>query len=242
MTSTSWSKHLLARNPVLNVLVLAAVFNLFCAALVYDERQNAFDQATSASSNLVASVGRDISRNIEIIDLTIHKLIERVNQPGFNQLSSDLQRQLLFDQVATAQYFAALAVVDENGKLRYHSRFTDLDIINVAKHQYFTVHRDRPNVGLYVSLPIKSPVGLGWGLVFSRRLSHQDGRFAGIAYVGLSLNYFTDLFGRMDLGPNGSMSLMRTDRKLLVREPFNEKQLGTDVSAAELYRYYPDQR
>jgi diguanylate cyclase (GGDEF)-like protein/PAS domain S-box-containing protein len=242
VTSISWSKNLLARNPVLNVLVLAAIFNLFCAALVYDERQNAFDQAKAASSNLVASVSRDISRNIEIIDLTIQKLIERVNQPGFNQLGPDLQRQLLFDQVARAQYFAALAVVDESGRLKFHSRFTDLDIINVAKQQYFTAHRDHPDVGLYVSLPIKSPVGLGWGLVFSRRLSHPDGRFAGIAYVGLGLDYFTDLFGRMDLGPNGSMSLMRTDRKLLVREPFNEKQLGTDVSAAELYRYFPKQR
>jgi diguanylate cyclase (GGDEF)-like protein/PAS domain S-box-containing protein len=46
----------------------------------------------------------------------------------------------------------------------------------------------------------------------------------------------------MDLGLNGSMSLMRADRKLLVREPFNEQHLGTDVSKAELYRYYPEQR
>ena len=108
MISISWCKNLLARNPVLNVLVLAAVFNLFCAALVYDERGNAFDQAKAASSNLVASVSRDISRNIEIIDLTIQKVIDRINQPGFTELGSDLQRQLLFDQVATAQYFAAL--------------------------------------------------------------------------------------------------------------------------------------
>ncbi|MBM6581850.1 EAL domain-containing protein [Microvirga sp. BT689] len=242
MISISWCKNLLARHPVLNVLVLAAVFNLFCAALVYDERGKASDQARSAASNLVASVSRDISRNIEIIDLTIQKVIDRVNQPGFTELGSDLQRQLLFDQVATAQYFAAIAVVDENGRLRYHSRFTDPNIINVAKLQYFSVHRDRPDVGLYVSLPIKSPVGLGWGLVFSRRLSHPDGRFAGIAYVGLGLDYFTDLFRRMDLGRNGSMSLMRADRKLLVREPFDEKHLGTDVSGAEIYRYYPQQR
>ncbi|WP_114947668.1 EAL domain-containing protein [Microvirga calopogonii] len=242
MTSISWCKNLLARNPVLNVLVLAAVFNLLCAALVYDERGNASDQARAASSNLVASVSRDLSRNIEIIDLTIQKVIDRVTQPGFTELGSDLQRQLLFDQVATAQYFAAIAVVDENGKLRYHSRLTDLNIINVAKLQYFSIHRDRPDVGLYVSLPIKSPVGLGWGLVFSRRISHPDGRFAGIAYVGLGLDYFTDLFRTMDLGPNGSMSLMRADRKLLVREPFNEKHLGTDVSGAGIYRYYPQQR
>ncbi|WP_414476000.1 EAL domain-containing protein [Microvirga sp. M2] len=242
MISISWCKNLLARNPVLNVLVLAAVFNLFCAVLVYDERGNAFDQARAAAGNLVASVSRDISRNIEIIDLTIQKVIDRVNQPGFAGLASDLQRQLLFDQVATAQYFAAIAVVDETGRLRYHSRFMDPDIINVAQNQYFTVHRDRPDVGLYISLPIKSPVGLGWGLVFSRRLSYPDGRFAGVAYVGLGLDYFIDLFRRMDLGPNGSMSLMRADRKVLVREPFNEKHLAMDMSGAELYRHYPKVR
>ncbi|SCZ00161.1 EAL domain-containing protein [Microvirga guangxiensis] len=242
MISLSQPEKLIARNPVLNVVVLAAVFNLLCVALIYDARGNAHDQAKASSSNLVASVSRDISRNIEIIDLTIQRIIGRVSQPDFSQLGSELQRQLLFDQVATAQYFAAIAVADEKGRIKHHSRFMSPEIINVAKNQYFTVHRDSADVGFYVSLPIKSSVGLGWGLVFSRRLSHPDGRFAGIAYVSLSLDYFTDLFRKMDLGSNGSMSLMRADKKLLVREPFNEKQLGIDVSKAEIYRYYPEHR
>jgi diguanylate cyclase (GGDEF)-like protein/PAS domain S-box-containing protein len=107
---------------------------------------------------------------------------------------------------------------------------------------YVKVHQDRPDAGLYVSVPIKSPYGFGWALVFSRRMSHPDGRFAGIAYVALSLDYFTDLSRRLDLGTNGSMSLLRADGTLLVREPFNERHLGADVSAAEIYRYYPKER
>ncbi|QRM30403.1 EAL domain-containing protein [Microvirga sp. VF16] len=238
----SWYRSALARNPVLNVLVLAAFFNLFCVALIFDERQNALIQAKGSSGNIVAAVGRDISRNIEIIDLTIQKIIDRIKQPDFARQGSDLQRQLLFDQVATARYFAAIAVADQTGKLTYHSRLTDLNVINVATNQYFMAHRDHPDTGLYVSLPIKSPVGLGWAIVFSRQLSHLDGSFAGIVYVALSLDYFTDLFRRMDLGPNGSMALIRRDGKLLAREPFNERQLGTDISTTDIYRQFSMER
>lgn len=239
VTSFVWLKRALARNPVANVLVLAAVFNLFSAALVLDERRSALRHAKEASSNLVAAVGRDLSRNIEIIDLTIQKVIDRINQPDFARLPPDLRRQLIFDQVATARYFAAIGVTDQDARVIYQSRLADPSILRVAQFDYVKVHRERPDVGLYISLPIKSPHGFGWGIVFSRRMSRPDGSFAGIAYVALSLDYFTDLFGRMDLGPNGSMSVMRGDGKLLVREPFHEGHLGADVSKAEIYRHYP---
>ncbi len=242
VTSFSWLKRALARNPVLNVLVLAAVFNLFCAALVFDERQNALEVARASSSNLVAAAGRDISRNIEIIDLTIQKVIERIQRPDFPQLAPDLQRQLIFDQVATARYFAAIGVTDEKDRVVYQSRMADPSVIRVAHLDYAKIHHERSDVGLYVSVPIKSPFGFGWAIVFSRRMSHPDGSFAGIVYVALSLDYFTDLLRRMSLGPNGSMSLMRADGKLLVREPFDERHLGADVGKAEIYRYYPKER
>ncbi|WP_147282432.1 EAL domain-containing protein [Microvirga subterranea] len=238
----SWLKRALARNPVANVLVLAVVFNLLGAALVLDERQSALEHAKASSSNLVAAVARDISRNIEIIDLTIQKIIDRIDQPDFSDLPPDLRRQLIFDQVATARYFAAIGVTDANSRVIYQSRMADPSILRVANFDYVKVHRERPDVGLYVSVPIKSPHGFGWGIVFSRRISGADGSFAGIVYVALSLDYFTDLFRRMDLGSEGSMSLMRTDGKLLVREPFNEEQLGANVSLADLRRGHANVR
>lgn len=218
------------------------IFNLLGAALVLDERQGALEHAEASSSNLVAAVARDISRNIEIIDLTIQKIIDRIEQPDFSELSPDLRRQLIFDQVATARYFAAIGVTDANSRVIYQSRMADPSILRVANFDYVKVHRERPDIGLYVSVPIKSPHGFGWAIVFSRRMSRADGSFAGIVYVALSLDYFTDLFRRMDLGPEGSMSLMRTDGRLLVREPFHEKQLGADVSKADIYRHYPASR
>src|SRR5689334_9893060 len=180
--SLFWLKRALAHNPVLNVLVLAAVFNLFGAVLVYDARQNALEQAKASSSNLVAAIARDVSRNVEIIDLTLQKIIDRLEQPGFADLDPDLRRQLIFDQVATARYFAAIGVIDEADRVIYQSRMADPSVIRVAHLDYARIHRERPDAGLYVSLPIKSPFGFGWAIVFSRRMSHPDGRFAGVVY------------------------------------------------------------
>jgi len=234
-------RQAVAQRPVWNVMVLVIIFNVFSAAMIWGERKAASAQAAASAGNLVAAMARDISRNIEIIDLSLQKVLERVQQPSFKSLDPDLQRLLLIDQVTTARYFAAIAVTDEAGKVVYHSRTKTPGFIQIADKAYFSIHRDRPDVGLYISVPIRSPYGYGLAIVFSRRISDGDGKFAGIAYVALDIGYFTDLFGRMNLGPNGSMSLIRADKKLLARVPFSEADLGKDVSNAAIFQHYPEE-
>jgi diguanylate cyclase (GGDEF)-like protein/PAS domain S-box-containing protein len=235
-------KRFLTHHSIWNVVVLAAVFALLFILLIIDERRVALEQTKTTAHNLVSAVGRDISRNSEIIDLTLQKLIHRIQQPDFAERDPVLQRQLLLDQVATARYFSAIGVTDANAKVLYHSRATDPSAIEIGGFEYFTVHRDRPDASLFISLPIKSRHGYGWALVFSRRLSNHDGSFAGIAYVALSLDYFTDLFERMELGQGGSMTLLRADGRLLARVPESEKGLGTNVRNAGIYHHFPQKR
>ncbi len=210
--------------------------------ILIDERRVVRAQAQASAGNLAWAVERDIARNIEIIDLSIRTIMSRIQDPDFAQHDPGLQRQLLLDEVATARYFAAIAVTDADAKVLFHSRTVDPSVLQIHTFDYFKVHRDRPDAGLYISLPVKSRHGYGWGLVFSRRLSNPEGSFAGIAYVALSLDYFTDLFQKMDLGSNGSMTVLRTDGRLLARVPFSEEQLGMEAKNAGIYHHFPQRR
>ena len=73
-------------------------------------------------------------------------------------------------------------------------------------------------------------------MVFSRRLSHADGGFAGIAAAGVQLAYFQDLFGRLNLGAHGAAMLLRTDGVVLAHWPETAGQVGRDISADPVFQ------
>ncbi|MPR11591.1 EAL domain-containing protein [Microvirga tunisiensis] len=235
-------KRGLAQSPVWHVVLLAVVINLTCGALIWNERGVALRKAETSSRNLVAAAGRDISRNIKIIDLTLLKIINKIRPSDPLNLPPEFAQQFAFDEVAAEQYYSAIGVVDATDRVIFQSRMADPGVLRVGHLDYVKVHRESPDVGLYVSAPIKSPYGFGWALVLSRRMSSPDGSYAGVAYVALSLDYFTDLFRRMNLGPKGTMTLARNDGKVIVREPSTEQFLGADLSKAELYRHYPREK
>ena len=71
----------------------------------------------------------------------------------------------------------------------------------------------------------------------SRRLSNPDGSFAGIVLLAVNIAYFHDLFAGLTLGPHGSMSLIGRDGAMLMRQPYDPKVIGRNISAATFRRF-----
>lgn len=69
----------------------------------------------------------------------------------------------------------------------------------------------------------------------SRRLSRPDGTFAGVVVGTLRLQYFHDLFQKMNLGARNSINLFRIDGTLLARNPHRDEDVGRDLSNAEFF-------
>ena len=93
-------------------------------------------------------------------------------------------------------------------------------LINFADRDYFQVHAQRPDLGLYISRPFTSRLGHGEpSIALSRRLPDKDGRFAGIVAGALRLSYFRDLFSRLNVGRRGLITLVRSDGTILMRQP-----------------------
>ena len=59
-------------------------------------------------------------------------------------------------------------------------------------------------------------------LFLSRRLVDNDGAFAGIAYVTLTLNGLEAIFSNLDVGPGGLLSLRTAEMTLVTRHPRSE--------------------
>jgi diguanylate cyclase (GGDEF)-like protein len=101
------------------------------------------------------------------------------------------------------------------------------------------VHKDRPNVGLYVSRPFQSKLRDGEPtLAISRRLSHPDGRFAGVIGSGVALAKTSALFKDLNLGKHGSITLFRDDGIVLMHQPYIEGQVGQDLGSTPNFQRF----
>lgn len=211
----------------------------FGAAVLLDARRDAWDQAERASANLALALERDIARNLAVYDLSIQGTIAALREPGLEQASPEVRHRALFDRTTGAEYLGSLLVLDPNGDVLASSTSLTPPALNLADRDYFRVHQERPNAGLFVSRPFRSRLrGGDASMAISRRVDGPDGQFGGVIVGSLRLAYLQDLFGRLDLGPRGGVTLFRTDGRIMARHPYREAEIDRDLSGATTFQRF----
>lgn len=220
------------------VLIAFALMGL-CILQLFQSRQDALDRARETSRNLALVAERDITRNVELYNLSLEAVLQGLRRPDVMAASPALRRGVLFDHAMTAQYLGSMLVLDAQGNIVLDSQNDVPRHGNFSDRKYFTVHRDRADVGLYVSDPFASRLRGGTpSIVLSRRVSNPDGSFAGVALIAINLEYFHKLFAGLALGPHGSISMIGTDGIMVMRQPYELNTIGRDISQAATFRRF----
>ncbi|KVR44342.1 sensor domain-containing diguanylate cyclase [Burkholderia ubonensis] len=220
-------------------VVIALFMASICVIVLYQSRLDAMARATETSRNLALIAERDIERNFELYALSLQAVVDGVNDPDVMRSPWKLRREVLFDRAATATYLGAMLVLDENGNVIVDSVGDVPRKGNFSDREYFKVHRNNPNVGLYVSDPYLSRLrGGSPSIALSRRISRPDGSFAGVAVVAVELEYFHKLFAGLSLGPHGSVALIRRDGAMIMRQPYDAKVIGRNIRNASTFQHF----
>ncbi|MBV8915764.1 MAG: hypothetical protein JOZ05_22345, partial [Acetobacteraceae bacterium] len=209
------------------------------AYLLLQARSNAWNRAERASSNLALALERDIARNLHLIDLSLQGVIEAMKEPGIAEASREVRHRALFAGTAEAEDLGSVLVLDGYGTVVDDSTSVDPHRLNMADRDYFRAHMEDPDVGLYVSRPFRSRLrGSDLSIALSRRLPDRDGQFQGVVIGALRLAYLQHLFAQLDTGTKGSITLIRTDGRLLAREPLEMTDLERDVRGSEVFKRF----
>ncbi|WP_458759241.1 sensor domain-containing diguanylate cyclase [Afipia sp. TerB] len=212
--STARTKHL-----VIAILAICFCFCVTSGWVILEARRTAWNHAREVGAALVGAAASDIERNIENLNLSLQGVIENLQIPGLDDLPPKFRQILLFDRSTTARHLSSLVVIREDGTVRFDSRKLEVSLENLADRDYFRIHKYNDFVGLFISRPIRSRLTGTSIIVFSRRLSHPDGSFAGVVVGAMKLDYLENLFKSIALGPHASVTLARTDGIVLVRSP-----------------------
>jgi diguanylate cyclase (GGDEF)-like protein len=218
------SAKLLIASSVVTVIGFSAI----CANVMLDMRRGEEELARQTLENLASSIDSDISRNFELYDLSLRAVVSNMVMPELKDVSKPIRNLILFDHAATAKHFGAIQVLDVKGRLTADASTLDPQPENYSDEEYFQIHRDKPDAGLFISRPMLHRGS--YAIVLSRRITGADGRFLGVVAGSIRFSYFHDLFGRLSLGDGDVITVLRPDRTIIMRRPFDLDIIGTNLA------------
>jgi diguanylate cyclase (GGDEF)-like protein len=215
---TSWVDRHAALVAV--CATLASVVILVATVLVLKAgRHEAIDRARNTSANVASALARDMARNLEIYDLSLQAVVDGMTDPAVLSLPVEIRHQVLFDRSTTAAYISGIYALDARGRIS-QARARQLPDADFSDRDYFSVHRDRSDVGLFISKPYLSRLRDGTpSIALSRRIPGADGGFAGVAFIAINLGYFQQLVDDVKLGHQGAATIVQTDGFIVARNP-----------------------
>ncbi|AIO38718.1 diguanylate cyclase domain protein [Burkholderia cenocepacia] len=222
------------------VLAAGIVLLLFSwglsASLLIEARHDAYDHAVENARNLMLLIERDISRNIELYDLSLQNVVDGLADPELATLPPHQRHRLLFDRAATGAFLGAIFVMDAHGNIVIDSAESPPRQGNFADREYFAVHRDGLATGLYISRPYPSRLrGGALTIALSRRITRADGTFGGIVVGTLSIDYFRALLDGLAVGRHGSAAIVEDNGTLVSRLPYDARAVGVDLHDSQLF-------
>src|SRR6201996_1150578 len=220
------SAKLLIASSVATVIGFSAI----CANVMLDMRRGAETLAQQSLATPAPSIDADSSRNIEVYDLSLRAVASNLVMPEIKDVSKPILHLILFDHAATAKHFGAIEVFDATGRLIVDASTLDPQPENHGDEEYFRVHRDHPDTGLYISRPMLHRGS--YAIVLSRRITGADGSFLGVVAGSIRFSYFHDLFGRLHLGPDDVITVLRRDGTIIMRTPFDLDVIGKNIKNA----------
>jgi diguanylate cyclase (GGDEF)-like protein len=222
MSGRPWrlSAKLLIASSIATVIGFSAI----CTSVMLDMRRGEVELAKQSLENLASGIDADISRNIELYDLSLRAVASNMIAPEIKDVPKTVRHLILFDHAATAKHFGAIQVFDAGGNLTTDASTLDPVPENRADAEFFSIHREQPDLGLFISSPMLHRGA--YAIVLSRRITGPDGSFLGVVAGSIRFSYFHELFSHLTLGPGDAICVMRRDRTIIMRTPFDLDVIG----------------
>ena len=74
-----------------------------------------------------------------------------------------------------------------------------------------------------------------YSIVLSRRISDAEGRFLGVVAGSIRFSYFHELFDRLNLDADDTITVLRRDRTIIMRKPFDLDVIGKNLATVRTW-------
>lgn len=243
MTSTAPDPHPAARTrSLVRLVALGLCANLvFASAAAWFLRQSRAqyeERVRVNTANLAQVCAEHVGGLVRQADYAL-QLVQRELEPALAAGGRDLDAVDPFLRKAYAAFPAleSIRMADARGNVILGTGEVKQHHVNIADRDYFIRLRDEREAGLVIAEPVKSRISGKWVVNLARRLEGPDDSFAGVVFAQFTQQYLVELFRKLNLGPEGLVSLRRDDMTLLARNtdlPGPNQGLGERAVSPEL--------
>jgi signal transduction histidine kinase/CheY-like chemotaxis protein len=213
---------------VLIVAVIAAG-----AIATWALRRSAIEEWRGQMSNYTLVLAAHARQTIGSANPVLDGIVDQIKSRGIRD-SATLRRRMggvdvhlmLRDKISGSPQIDVATIIDDQGDVVNITRAYPVPKINLADRDYFQAHRDNPNLGTFISMPVRNRVTGASTFYIGRRISAPDGRFIGMALVGYQSAFFSQFYEGIRLGASATLRLLRDDLILLARSPINDAMIG----------------
>jgi signal transduction histidine kinase len=214
---------------------LALLIAGFVALEIAYSYRNAMDSGRTRGASLALLLEEQTRRTVQAIDFSLVSIANSLRQAPDTPRHDPALTARMRARLAELPYVRALFVIGTDGFL---IQDTDSDTPNVslADRDYFQVHLDGGDAGLYIGQPIQSrKQGAPWFLSMSRPITRDDGTLYGIAVAAVEPKYFARLYGDIGVGKEGALALIHRSGTVIARYPEHERGVGFSLAANGLF-------
>jgi diguanylate cyclase (GGDEF)-like protein/PAS domain S-box-containing protein len=226
---------LLRRVPATAVVITFALVMTACVLGVMawkalDAKKMALASGSADIQNLVHSLSEHASHTIQAADIAMAGMVDLLK---YRDPEPDRFNRYLAETAKTLPQLRGIGVADAKGNWSYSS-LPEQPRHNVSDRSYFAYHRDTPDNTLRISELLQSRIDERSSMiVLSKRITKLDGSFGGVVAAAIDKDYFNGFYRTFQLGPDGGISLIRSDGTLLMRWPASDK--SKDLSRTDLF-------
>ena len=206
------------------LLVTVLALNLFMAGLLVYTLDASYKrkmaEVRTGVTNLALMLDHSIAGAAREISLVVQELqyfLDRKLQAG-EQLEETEINQLIHARESWIENIANIRITDAEGQVRF-ALDDDWHLLSYEEFDFFQQLKQDPEAGLVITPLIHSPFTGEWVLLFARRYTDVDGRFAGMVGASLRASHFNGLISDLDLGPYGIALVRDLEKKLIARHP-----------------------
>jgi len=227
---------LIASLACLNLLAI-----VFVSVSLQQSREQYVKRAESLTQNVANGLDQNISSLIDKIDLSLRAIIDELEQQLAGQgFDEKMINAMLMRHQERLPEVEGIRVANEDGLVIFGRGVSKASPASWKDRDYFAFHRDNPSSQLHVAEARMGRVAKQYIVGISRPYRFPDGQFAGVISAPISVEHFSNIASKFNLGPRGTLLFRHANQGLIARHPpAPDKpigQIGDKSASPELQR------
>jgi diguanylate cyclase (GGDEF)-like protein len=201
-------------------------------------RGGQIENARVQTANMTRALAQQTDDTIRAAEVALVGVVQSLETEGTDATTLARVQTLLRLTVAKLPALDSVSFYDSRGHGIITSRTQITGNFSIPDRDYFVHHAGSQDRGVHIGSPVRSRTSGRWIMPVSRRVNHPYGFFAGVAVATIDLEYLQEFHNSFDLGRNGTIFLLSSNGKIIVRRPFSETQINADASKGPVFQTY----